>query len=190
MNPRLNRSITLMELLIAIVLMTLMVLSFASIDLFSRYHVFTADRRAQVQNEVSYVLEHMAKNIGSGIGGFNNPAVIQHPAEPQNWIKVRWDRNLNGQPDDDGVNDWIAYRYIPAQNQILYYSTYPFSGWPAGGEVISRRITNNSFSYNPTDNFVSVDIITARWDPAQPSSLDNPETTMRIHIKMPSVSTN
>jgi hypothetical protein len=171
-----------------------MVLGFVSIDLFSRHHVLTSERRAQVQNEVSYVLEHMAKHICQGIGSLNSPGVITSPAQPQEWIKIRWDRNFNGQPDDDGANDWISYRYLSAQDQIAYYATYPFNGWPAGGEeIISRKITNCSFSYNLTDNFVDV-IITGCYDPdGTPfacGTSDNPTVTMRTRIKMPSVSTN
>jgi len=63
LNLRLNRAVTLMELIIAIILMSLIILSLTSIYLFSRFHVFTSDRLTKAQNEASLVLEHMTKNI-------------------------------------------------------------------------------------------------------------------------------
>jgi len=59
---------TLIELLISIVLLSLIVLGFASINVFSRYHVITSDRRAKLQNEVSYCMEHMTRNISMAFG--------------------------------------------------------------------------------------------------------------------------
>src|SRR3989338_5081842 len=113
MSPHLKKSITLLELLIAITLLSVIVLGFTSIDLFSRYHVLTADRRAKVQNEASYVLEHMAKEMVRAIGDFNNPAVsITTTPSGNPLIRVWVDANRNGIRDSVAGGDReIAYRY-------------------------------------------------------------------------------
>jgi len=195
MNSRLNQSLTLFELLIAIVLLSLMVLGFASIDLFSRHHVLTSERRAQVQNEVSFVLEHMAKNLSQAIGSSSNPGIDVDM--PNRRIRVRWDRNSNGRPDDNGPNDWIVYIYNPGTREIGYNESYsPPPGWPATTWVVisNRIITPFTINYIPGNNYVDIDPLTACWDPASTTwscgAPDNPTVTMRTRIKMPSVSTN
>lgn len=188
--PRQIRSVTLIELLIAISLLGILVLAFTSIDLFSRYHVITADFRTQLQNKASTLLEHMSKYISQGIGNVSNPAAIKHTT--QEWIKVRLDRNSNGQPDDNDTDDWIAYRYIPDQYQIVYHATYPFIGWPvSGGEVISDKVSG--FTCNVRDNYVNVTIRVCYDPDGTPIACgtnDNPEIEMQTNIKMPAVSTH
>jgi len=48
MKHYLKKSITILELLVALSLLTVMVLGFSSMDMFGRYHVLTSDKRAQV----------------------------------------------------------------------------------------------------------------------------------------------
>lgn len=191
MKPRHKQSVTLLELLIAISLLGILVLAFTSIDLFSRYHVRNADIRIQLQNEASSAIEHMTKYISQGIGSVNYPGVRVHPSQQR--IAVRLDRNSNGQPDDDGPTDWIAYRYAPAQDQILYRATYPPTGWPtAGEEIIAQRISFFNSTYNPSNNYVEIEIH-ACWDPVNAATCgtpDNPSVAMTTSIKMPAVSTH
>lgn len=68
------KSVTLLELIIAIALLSVIVLGLTSIDFFSRHHVVDADRRAKLQNQLYFVLEHMNRtitgttNVGGAIG--------------------------------------------------------------------------------------------------------------------------
>lgn len=185
---RQKRAITLIELLVAIALSGLLIVGISSLNTFAQFHLMTSVRRAQVQNEASLVLEHMAKNIAQGIGSLNMPAAVKHDSEE--WIKVRWDRNSNGQPDND--DGWIAYRYIPAQNEIQYHANYSASSWPTtGGEVISRKVTY--FSCGITDNYIFADItacVDPDGDPNACGNIDNPQVEMKCRIKMPGVSVN
>ena len=186
--PHSQRSLTLFELLIAIALLSLMVLGFASIDLFSRHQVLTADRRAQVQNEVSFVLEHMSKQISMAIGDANQiPVNIDTPGgsnPPWRRIRVWIDSNPDGIRDTDDVE--IAYEWNRNNNRVRYWPD--FTG---PNEEISNRVTN--FDVSQTDNYVSVEL-TSCWDPdGTPfacGTSDNPTVTMRTRIRMPSVSTN
>lgn len=180
------RAVTLLELLIAITIMSLIVLGFSSIDLFSRYHVITSDRRATIQNEASYVLEHMTKEISKAIGDVNNkPLSIENNNQR---IRVYIDANQDGQRNDYE----IAYAYDSADFQIRYYSPYP--GSPT--VLTNKRIKSCIFTHNwngVKENFVKVEISSC-WDPdasPQPCGTpDNPDVTMSSQIKMPSVSTN
>jgi len=123
-RSRLKNAVTLLELLIAITLFSLMVLAFASIELFSHHHVLTANRRAQVQNEASYALEHMSKNIIRAIGNerVNGANTVVDIAEvtgggERERIKIYIDASGNGKRETPvnnppvDVDHWIAYRY-------------------------------------------------------------------------------
>jgi len=199
MNPRLNKSVTLVELLIAVCIFALIVIGFSSIDTFSRYHVVSSDRRAKLQNDASYVLEHMAKEIGKAIGDVNNSTVdtanIGGDAAVQVWI----DYNQNGQRDAGDRE--IAYRFTgsPAAYQIKFCPectngpcTNCNPNWNST-EILSSRISSFTSTYSSTDNYVGINI-TACWDaqnnPGTCGSLDNPRLEMKNRINMPAVSTH
>lgn len=181
-------SVTLIELLIAITLLSVIILGFSSIDLFSRFHLRTAQRRSDIQNEISYVLEHMAKEIARAIGDANQlPVTIETAGGPNPaWMRIRaWiDSNRNGIRDTNDIE--TAYQWNRGGSQFRYWPDY------AGpNQVISNRVVD--FNINQRDNYVEVNI-SACWDPdGAPDAcgtLDNPQITMRARINMPSVSVN
>lgn len=215
MNSRQNRSVTLLELLIAITLLSVIVLAFSSIELFSRHHVLTSERRATLQNEVSYVLEHMSKGISRAIGNglINSGSVIRRDAiagDTAIWAYIDYDGNGQRSSSDR----WIAYRFTGLagsdayQMQYCSYCTNPDPNpnlkcvicTPAWGTPSNSILTTKIFDFKPNydnttadgdpiDNYVDI-TITARWEPGQPVSVDNPQVTMTTRIKMPSVSAN
>ena len=213
MNPRHNKSVTLVELLIAVCIFSLIVIGFSSIDTFSQYHVITSDRRAKLQNDASYVLEHMAKNItgtgtsGGAVGDVTNtptssPVSLTTIIGGENAIVINIDYNNNGKWDGTSTDRRIAYRYNAANYEIWYYS--PYSGdTPGSYEVIASKKIRPDFSstisqptyctYNSANNYIEVQI-TSCWDPdgspAACGSLDNPALSMKNRIYMPAVSTH
>ncbi len=207
-----KKSVTLLELLISVALLGLIVLGIANLQLFSRYQVTSSDRRAKLQHNASYVLEHMAKEIGQAIGDLNNPAIVAYA--DNRGIRIKIDSNRDGRRDDDTVDLWIAYRHenipplpaTPTDSEIRFYRNAGDTETPSGSpETLARKIVISdppsvyglefSVNFNEDneliDNVIEVKIIT-RWDPdpSQPVSPDNPEVTMLNSIKMPSVSTN
>lgn len=210
MNPHLNKSITLIELLISIILLAVVVLGFSSIDLFSRYHVLTTDRQAQVQNDVSYALEHMSKEITKAIGNdyvYGADSVVKTgqagAIAGDVAIRVYIDANANGLRETAaGTDHWVVYRYRPgsapaSERYQLWYCpecrnapcTQCVPAWGSSRNILSRKITDFNANYNSGDNYVDIQV-TARWDPAQSASNDNLQVSMKTRIKMPSVSTN
>lgn len=183
---RYKKSVTLIELLIAITLMGLVVLAFSSIDLFSRYHVITSDRRAKLQNEVSYILEHMTKEISKAIGDVNQPPVDISSSGNYTTLKVNIDYNQNSKRDSIPPDRSIAYVYISSPDyEMRYYPDYPSTL-----EIISQKKISG-FTPTLTENYVNI-TITACWDPdGSPVACgtpDNPNVTMSTRIKMPAVS--
>lgn len=201
-----KKGVTLVELLIAVVIFSLIVVGFSNIDTFSRYYVISSDRRAKLQNDASYVLEHMEKNItgtntlGGAIGDINQPPVNLTTIGGDNAITVWIDANING--TRDASDKQIAYRYSPASNyEIWYYPNYTDA--PAAYEVITSKKIRPDFSssiaqptyctYNSANNYIEVQI-TACWDPdGSPTAcggLDNPAFVIKNRIYMPAVSTH
>ena len=206
MNPRLNKSVTLIELLIAVSIFALIVVGFSNIDTFSRYHVITSDKRAKLQNDASFVLEHMAKTIGQAIGDVNQAAVntliIAGNTAIQAWI----DYNQNGKRDSYPTDRQIAYIFtdgignVNERYQIWYCpecTTNPCTqcnpAWGSNENILSKKVNNFSATYSSTDNHVLIDI-TACYEPdGSPfdcGSLDNPALSMKNRISMPTVSTH
>lgn len=178
--------ITLIELLVAIILLSVVALAVGNIDLFSRHHLLSSDRRLKLQNELSFTLEHISKNVYQGVGDANNPPLEQI----SNGFRVRVDRNTTPTPSlsDD---TWVSYTLT---NNNL---TCVIPG--LSSEVISTHIVSGvSYSAMPvlplpagykglyilfTDNFTAVEIgLVARWKPNEPAGVDNPQVTMKTRI--------
>lgn len=212
------RAVTLLELLIGITLFTVIALVLSTMDLFSRHHVLSSERQVRLQNDASYILEHMSKQISRAIGNERviaaaDSVVNTNPIGPNNAIQVYIDQNANGQRDTIAGGDrWIAYRFTGAvgpvvdRYQVRYcpqYDPATTGCTPAWGgtpvNILSTQINFfQAFKQPPspsTLNFNFVEIqLTACWDPAQALGLcgtpANPSVTMRSRINMPSVSTN
>jgi len=193
--------VTLIELVIALTIFSLMVLAFSNIDTFSRYHLLASDKRAKLQNDASYVLEHMAKNIGQAIGNTRQaPAPVDTSTiSGDRAIRVWVDYNLNGKLDTYPTDRQVAYRFTDAggnaddRYQIWYYDSCVGPNCNQAGssspEIISRKIYDFSATYSTGNNYVEIQI-KARWSPGQSASADNPEVSMQNRIYMPSVATN
>ena len=208
-----DKSVTLLELLIAIVLLSILVLALTSIDFFARNHVITADIRARLQNKVYLVLEHMKKNVSAAIGnetlyGAETVADIREVTgvDESARLKIYVDANGNGiRETAAGTDYWRAYRsyYNLGSNtyQIQYCGQCQdktcatcVSGYTTIGTNIINFIPTKPVTL--TDNFIDVEV-TACLHPENNydgdtnndcGTIDNPQATMKTTLIMPSVS--
>lgn len=202
MSPNQNKSLTLLELLISISILGLLVLGFSNLDTFTRYHVATSDRQAKLQNDASYVLEHMAKEISKAIGNVQDdkPPITITAIRGDPAIKVWIDSNGSGQRDTGDKQ--IAYRYHITQASAgrcqVWYCPYCRDEqlcescdppWSVSNNVLSKKISGFDAVYDADGNCIDIEI-TACWDPLAASSPDNPCVTLRNRINLPSVSSN
>ncbi len=202
------RGLTLLELLIAVSIFGIITIALSNIDTFSRYHAITSDRRAKLQNDASYVLEHMRRNLmgtvtvtsgggwtgyGGAIGDYNNNPVSSTTIGGNNAIVINIDYNNNGKWDGTTTDRQIAYSYSAANYQIWYFP--PYSGGTPGSYMVltsSRIRTNTSYTYNSANNYIEV-VIGACWTPSSDATCGtptNPALSVKSRIYMPSVSTN
>jgi Tfp pilus assembly protein PilV len=192
-----SKSVTLIELLISIVLIGLVILGLSNIELFCRNQLISSDRRLKVQNDASFLLEHMAKYIGRAIGDAQNYPV---DFDGVNTTRAIIDRNNNGLKDLEEEQYQIAYEYNQAAHTVSFCSSYDNTtnqcrdtSGPVSWEILANHILTNILPPNldihgGNSNYITVNI-TACWDPNRTcGTIDNPETTMCSTITMPSLS--
>ncbi|MCM8780689.1 MAG: hypothetical protein NC908_02040 [Candidatus Omnitrophica bacterium] len=194
MSNNLTQSLTLLELLITLIILSIVGLFIGNVEIMVRRDIMASDQRIRLSNDTSYILEHMKKNIGSAIGDINQPPVtieqVGFPTPLWKRIRVRIDSNLNGLRDPADIE--IAYQWF---GFIYIYNVRFISNFPAIllGELLSSKINSFNISYNPTNNYVDVSLV-ACWDPdGNPYACGtsrNPSVTMQSRIYMPSVSTH
>ncbi|MDD5595940.1 MAG: prepilin-type N-terminal cleavage/methylation domain-containing protein [Candidatus Omnitrophica bacterium] len=213
-----EKALTLIELLIAIILLSVISLGFTSISMFTNFQTITSDRRAKLQNTASLILEHMSKNIANAIGnettdGVNmvvNTAPIGADEAVRVFVDVPSTAAGAAANTPNGIRDasdhWIAYRrdgsllqFCPACTDSSCTTCNPGWGTPINNLSTSMSNSNGFVSFavtKPTkaggflsDNYIEVAIF-CRWNPANAVAVDNPEINMRNRIKMPSVSVN
>lgn len=188
LNP--DKSVTLIELLIAMSLLGLLVIGISSVDTFSRYQLTSANLRSKLQNEVSFLLEHMAKNINMAIGGVNDTIVTIDDSDRR--IRVYIDSNTTGTKGKRDDNDYeIAYQFNATPYNVTYFPD--FTNSPSSYETVAHNITifNVTYTKTPTltNNYVEV-IANACANSTSCGTINNPNVNMTSRIEMPSVSTN
>ena len=184
-----NKSLTLLELLIALGLFSVIVLTFTSIQYFSHFHVVTSGRQSLLQNEISFALEHMAKFVSQAPGYPDSPAIIQLGTNDGFSVAREHTPNPPGTPGDPTDDTTIVYR-LQNINEL---------GCSLNNEMLSRHILANvvigpipsplpanpsGFYFNitnpgPAGGSVIEVALVARWQPANPVSLDNPQVVMK-----------
>lgn len=208
---RIFRAVTLMELIVCIILLSVIVLGLATISTFSSFQVRSSEQRSKLQFEASTVVEHMTKEFGKAIGNEvidGADSVIDDTKQiTSNYaIHIYKDLNGNGQRDALGTDHWVVYQYTGNQgNAANRYQVWfcpscdnkPCNNCaPNWGDLrIANRITYFKVT-KPTDPlqsaFVNVQV-RACWDPTQPATCGtpaNPQVEMNTTLRMPSVTTN
>ncbi len=190
-NPN-KRALSLLELILAVVLLSLIGLGFTSISNFSRQNVITVIRRAKLQDSIAYVLEHMSRTMANAVGDtthwpINNLSIIGNDTA----LEINTSNyNLTGAL----VLMQVAYSYNATNYQLQYYGNSSNLTNPPPEVLATNIITNLSdlstgnVAYNNITGYVAIKV-GGRWDPANATSPTNPEVRTYTYIKIPS-STN
>ena len=198
--PKKIRGLTLIELMIAIVLLGMFVLGFYSIDLFSRYHVISSDKRAKLQNEISYALEHMSKYVQQANGNLSRNAIQYYPlgSLPANATGFRVYIDLrNPQTPADLIDDGYI-DYTLSLNTLTVACTANGGTCPFSSENLTDKIIegvagdtimpetpalDKGFYVKVTDQGMAVDIgLVGKHSPLVAASPDNPQVSMKTRL--------
>ncbi len=191
--PKKVLGLSLIELLVSMILMSLVLLGFFSIELFSRHHVVSSDRRAKVQNEISYAIEYMSKYTQQSIGDFNNPPISIYPTVgAQTGFRVRVDLNSPKTASDLSDDTWVNFYLDGTTLKALQGSTTEILSEKISGVFdasVMPEFPDKGFYVSITDQGAAVDIgLVGRYDPAAAASSDNPQITMKTRLVSPSSS--
>jgi len=192
------KSVTLIELLIAIMLLAVVILAINNIDIFSRYQSTSSEQRTKVQNDIARCLEHITKNAANTIGneeiyGTNTTVYISPDSANTAILSFFTDTNGNGTRDAGGGDYWVSYNYNTTGHTFSYCNQCPNAACAAcsgSEEILARDITGFSASKDFTKgNHINI-TIAACWDPAKACDISNPGFNMTTAVILPSVSTN
>lgn len=199
-----SRGITLLELIIATILMVIVSLALLSIDTFSRHHMISSDRRSRLQNEITFALENMQKYVSRGIGSVSNPA-LTYTGGTVNGFRVRAD--LNNTPSD--LTDDLRFDYVLNANTLtcdcaklgasspscpkdcpvspgeILSNNHIVTGVQSGSGSSARMPSSPTSGYyvSITDSGAAVEVgLAARWDPTAFESIDNPQVAMKTKM--------
>lgn len=187
------KGMTLIELLLASALLSVVILGVGSLDFYYRSQETGEESRLRAQQEVTLVIEHMTRTLSLVMGSFAYapPGGLDIGLEMQGipgvHIKARIDRNNNGVIDAADEDPWIGYDFNNVAHTVTYCPEHNRNGWGLGGStvVISDNIT--VFELALENNFIFVNI-SARDNPNAAISFENPEVNMQTRIYMPGYS--
>ncbi|MBU1727435.1 MAG: type II secretion system GspH family protein [Candidatus Omnitrophica bacterium] len=199
-------AMTLIELLFALVLFSIIVLAIGSIESFSRYQVVGSDRRAKLQNEAMLVLEHMSKNAARATGDSTHPVFSQGPTPYAGEVMTIMNIDPNNPPTPGNYTDDIPVGYsldmrAGHNGELFFCPNANFDhragqdGGPDRHEILAKHIPSDGFVVNLindalTNQPIGLDIsIISRWRVDEGQSLDNPQVRMRTKVHSRSVST-
>ncbi|MDD5108862.1 MAG: hypothetical protein PHC29_05070 [Candidatus Omnitrophica bacterium] len=206
-----TKSITLIELIVSILIVSTMVLCIYSLETFSHGQVINSDRRVKVQNDLAYALEHMSKYLQQANG--NRPVFQLFPPGNPTGFRVWVDFNNPHTPSD--YTDDAQIRYSLSGNTLSASCSGGLCGSFVDEDLSGRIISGFSntiipdplpsppssgfyFIIDPDSNGMSnvVEIgLIGLYDPSAsttPSALltTNPQVMMKTRVICSNCSTN
>ncbi len=177
-----KKSLSLLEVVLAMVMLGMIVLAATSLDVASVEFFKSSNRKVEVINEVSLVMNHVEKSAISAHGWINNPGFGIMSGGDGIWFRL--DGSRPPSPSDYTDDDYVFYRFDSGTNQIEYCKANSMisfsSACPGQSQILSNRIETCTFSY-PADSVVVQAEITGIYDPAGPAAdeRENPHVQMR-----------
>lgn len=169
-----KKSITLLELIIAISLLAVIILGVSAFDIAGRSFLMSSERRSQILNEQTFILEHLSKNINNVVGDASSPGIVISIGGGVSRLDLR--HEVNDTPGDYSDDEWVRYEFIPNNHEIRFY---PDTSDTSDFEVLSSRVVNFAFDFFPSSASiigVVIDDLRIRYDPSMAiKSRDNPE---------------
>lgn len=177
-NLKFKSGVTLVELIIAMSLLGIVVLGATTFDLASRQFLTSSERKTQVLNELTFILEHMNKNVHKATGDISNLGLII-PGGSGGQIWIRQDSNLTPQNYND--DKWLRYSYNSNNYNLNFCSDFNKNSNSCNvtEELLSRRVIDIIFNSGSGGGWVNR--LKLRYDPTKPiDTRENPEANMNV----------
>lgn len=186
MNSLFNRrGLSLVELILAILLLNVVLLTGLCIELGVHRIFQTTNVEIELLNEANPILDWVTRDINRGIGIVGDLPLST--ASGANYISylIRYDSNNNNRADAADIS--VAYRYYSSGTNRYQLWHYPDSSNSAH-EVLSNKVI--AFSVGAITNGVSDVTLQLRLDPSVAASVDNPEITLTTKAQYGALSIN
>ncbi len=202
MSPQ-NKSygISLIELLIAILLLSVVVYATSVVDLASKRQLREIDRQTVLYNEVNYAMETMVKDLSQSTGVLSSPAVcvannLLNPPNCNSSFEqtgtVVMFRKSDNTISDLSDNTWGGYEYDDSVANAKKIVRYNFDGssWDSGKSITRPRISSASFTrYSGEDANKMFIYISARDDLTRSEDpMNNPEVSLESDVTISAMS--
>ncbi|MHB8155663.1 MAG: PilW family protein [Candidatus Omnitrophota bacterium] len=205
-----NKSVTLMELLISMVVVSIMVLSFYSLETFGHQQVMSVARRAKVQNSLAYALEHIGKYAQQANGDFSNKAIRYYGATGFSvYVDLRSSEDPGNRRTPSNFTDDGRIDYTLSGNTLTATCTANGGTCPFATEILTDRIITGvvvgsiipasptSGFYvlvDPSGSFVDIGLV-GRYAPTETPAdalarLKNPQVVMKTRLICNNAPTN
>jgi len=179
MQVSLRKSITLVELIISITLLGVIVLGAVAFHLAGERFLRSSETKVQVLNDLTFVLQHLHKNVLSGTGDYNNPGIDASAARV---LAIRQDIGAAGNPNftpaDYSDDRTVVYTFgIAASPNSIMFSNDDGTTW----EELTRCFIDigapNAFAVNVVNGGVEITNLALRLNPA---SIKNDSTNPQV----------
>lgn len=189
----LKKTLTLVELIIAIALLAVIVIGAASFDIGSRGMLKASETKTQVLNEATLILDRIAKDASLGIGdasstgGIPNSALSTAGTSPNPvYLLIKQDTNPNGIREANTIDHVIAYGRNNNDIVRCEITSDPVV-IPAACPALTQRATIPDgfriLTISPNTAQISV---TLRYSPnGAPDAFSNPQVQAETTIEVP-----
>jgi len=201
-----KRAITLMELILASVLLMTIILSATSLDIATRYFFKSSDLKTKVLNEASLITEHIAKSalFSVGEGGLKVSAddgditkrAFSVSADGKR-LKIRQDLRSDNNyyqsldtPQNFNNDRCVKYVFDSTAHTVTYYkySSHNCTGNPLQSIILTKKLMDLSageyLSYNAGANPFRIAVfLKLRHNPAKAADPKaNPEVELKTAL--------
>ena len=171
-----KNGMSLVELILAILLLNVVILTGISMELGLRRIYTSTDVESQLLGETAPIIAMITKDINRGIGDSTNPPV-SYPYDTTCVASAGSDPVfcIHADSSGDGIYDpmtdkEVAYRFHPSANELWYYMDASAGGY----SILSGKVTGFSVVPQPA-NGTAVISLSVRKDPTQAVNATNPE---------------
>ncbi len=169
---------TLVELVMAIVLLSVVILTGVSIEMGMRRIFSSADAEAQLLGEAGPIMSLLSRDITRAIGDEAFPAYNVSSNATSRVIFVRIDSGTPGTPD---AGDRIeAFNWTNASGRPRFYYAANYTSGDA--EYLSGRVVSFTAALNATTGLLDVSI-SLRNNTVLAASPTNPEAVIRTRYR-------
>jgi len=190
-----RKSFTIIELIVSILLMSAIILAAMSFHLASDQFLISSTKKGSVLNDLTFLLEHIRKNVTSGIGDIIDPVdggqkslEVDSTVSDQITLIIRQDMandgTLNNTPQDYTDDRRVDYIFNYEDNTITFVID------PEGDDISEVLLTNlvnleddEALTIEVIDTGVKINNLYLQLDPTEEHDFrNNPQVSIDEQI--------